>query len=132
LLIVGISANVRCTQQPLPKTRLQDEKFLERGINPLYKNGLLPSLALVVLSYVKKSKYKPKTTMVLTPTIGEKSYNRQDWQKGYQSQPNEYDYEVEDIEGQIPPDLQGTVFKNGTVYSILLAMRSLIPLMGMV
>jgi hypothetical protein len=51
--------------------------------------------------------------MVLTPTIGEKSYNRQDWQKGYQSQPNEYDYEVEDIEGQIPPDLQGTVFKNG-------------------
>jgi hypothetical protein len=105
---------------------------LERGINPLYKNGLLPSLALVVLSYVKKSKYKPKTTMVLTPTIGEKSYNRQDWQKGYQSQPNEYDYEVEDIEGQIPPDLQGTVFKNGTVYSILLAMRSLIPLMGMV
>lgn len=50
--------------------------------------------------------------MVLTPTIGEKSYNRQDWQKGYQSQPNEYDYEVEDIEGQIPADLQGTVFKN--------------------
>jgi all-trans-8'-apo-beta-carotenal 15,15'-oxygenase len=51
--------------------------------------------------------------MVLTPTISEKSYNRQDWQKGYQSQPNEYDYKVEDIEGQIPPDLQGTLFRNG-------------------
>jgi hypothetical protein len=26
------------------KTSLYGEKFLERGINPLYKNGLLPPL----------------------------------------------------------------------------------------
>ncbi len=42
-----------------------------------------------------------------------KSYNLQDWQKGYQSQPNEYDYWVEDIEGDIPKKLQGTLFRNG-------------------
>ncbi len=42
-----------------------------------------------------------------------KSYNLQDWQKGHQSQPNEYDYWVEDIEGDIPKELKGTLFRNG-------------------
>lgn len=42
-----------------------------------------------------------------------KSYTRQDWQKGYDSQPREFDYWIEDIEGEIPPELQGTFFKNG-------------------
>ena len=41
------------------------------------------------------------------------SYSRQDWQQGYQSQPNEYDYWVDDVEGEIPPELQGTFFRNG-------------------
>ncbi|WP_107668885.1 carotenoid oxygenase family protein [Cyanothece sp. BG0011] len=36
-----------------------------------------------------------------------------DWAKGYTSQPTEYEYEIEDIEGQIPSDLQGTLFRNG-------------------
>ncbi|ACB54273.1 carotenoid oxygenase [Crocosphaera subtropica ATCC 51142] len=36
-----------------------------------------------------------------------------DWAKGYTSQPNEYAYQIKDIEGQIPPDLQGTLFRNG-------------------
>lgn len=43
----------------------------------------------------------------------EKSYNRQDWQKGYESQPNEYSYWVDDIDGEIPADLEGTLFRNG-------------------
>ena len=48
---------------------------------------------------------------LLEPT--QKTYNRQDWQQGYQSQPQEYDYWVDDIEGEIPTDLQGTFFRNG-------------------
>jgi all-trans-8'-apo-beta-carotenal 15,15'-oxygenase len=51
--------------------------------------------------------------MVTLPSVDAKSYNRQDWQKGYQSQPNEYDYRVEEIEGQIPENLTGTLFRNG-------------------
>ncbi|MEL4895527.1 carotenoid oxygenase family protein [Crocosphaera sp. Alani8] len=41
------------------------------------------------------------------------SYNRQEWKQGYQSQPNEYDYFIEDIEGKVPDELQGTLFRNG-------------------
>ena len=36
-----------------------------------------------------------------------------DWAKGYTSQPTEYSYKIKDIEGQIPLDLQGTLFRNG-------------------
>ncbi len=42
-----------------------------------------------------------------------KSYDRLDWQRGYESQPNEYSYWVENIEGKIPQDLEGTLFRNG-------------------
>jgi all-trans-8'-apo-beta-carotenal 15,15'-oxygenase len=42
-----------------------------------------------------------------------KSYDRQEWQKGYQSQPNEYDYWIDEIEGEIPKELNGTLFRNG-------------------
>ncbi len=42
-----------------------------------------------------------------------KSYTREDWQRGYESQANEYDYWIEDIEGEIPADLNGTFFRNG-------------------
>jgi all-trans-8'-apo-beta-carotenal 15,15'-oxygenase len=40
-------------------------------------------------------------------------YSREDWKRGYESQPDEFNYWIEDIEGEIPPDLQGTFFKNG-------------------
>ncbi|MGH2416118.1 MAG: carotenoid oxygenase family protein, partial [Microcystaceae cyanobacterium] len=49
---------------------------------------------------------------LLTPNTN-KPYNRQEWQKGYQSQPHEYDYWVDDIEGEIPAGLEGTLFRNG-------------------
>ncbi|MBW4561847.1 MAG: carotenoid oxygenase family protein [Mojavia pulchra JT2-VF2] len=45
--------------------------------------------------------------------ILEKSYNRDDWQGGYQSLYQEFDYWIDDVEGQIPPELQGTLFRNG-------------------
>lgn len=41
------------------------------------------------------------------------SYSREDWQQGYLSQPQEFDYAITDITGTIPPELQGTLFRNG-------------------
>jgi all-trans-8'-apo-beta-carotenal 15,15'-oxygenase len=41
------------------------------------------------------------------------SYSREDWRKGYESQPNEYDYWIDDVEGKIPSQLHGTLFRNG-------------------
>src|SRR4028118_956825 len=41
------------------------------------------------------------------------SYDRADWQRGYESQPNEFDYWIDNIEGEIPAGLQGTSFLNG-------------------
>ena len=46
-------------------------------------------------------------------TVAEKSYNRQDWQGGYESVTEEFDYWIDDIEGEIPPELSGTLFRNG-------------------
>jgi all-trans-8'-apo-beta-carotenal 15,15'-oxygenase len=48
--------------------------------------------------------------MTTSPT---KSYSRQDWQKGYESQPQESEYWVEDITGVIPAGLEGTLWRNG-------------------
>jgi all-trans-8'-apo-beta-carotenal 15,15'-oxygenase len=42
-----------------------------------------------------------------------KSYSQEDWKRGYDSQPNEYDYQIENIEGEIPLELMGTLFRNG-------------------
>ena len=42
-----------------------------------------------------------------------KSYNPEQWKQGYLSQPQEYDYWVDDIEGEIPVELEGTLFRNG-------------------
>lgn len=41
------------------------------------------------------------------------AYTREDWKQGYESQPEEFSYWIEDIEGAIPADLVGTVFRNG-------------------
>ncbi len=41
------------------------------------------------------------------------AYNRRDWQNGYQSQRRELDCWVTDIEGTLPPELRGTLFRNG-------------------
>ena len=51
--------------------------------------------------------------MTETLTNRDQSYYIQEWQKGYDSQPNEYEYEIKDIEGQIPSELSGTLFRNG-------------------
>jgi all-trans-8'-apo-beta-carotenal 15,15'-oxygenase len=41
------------------------------------------------------------------------SYQREEWQRGYRSLTQEFDYWIEDIEGKIPIDLHGTLFRNG-------------------
>ncbi|MEL6853679.1 MAG: carotenoid oxygenase family protein, partial [Cyanobacteria bacterium J06607_13] len=41
------------------------------------------------------------------------SYTREDWTSGYRSQPEEFAYWIDDVEGEIPPALSGTVFRNG-------------------
>lgn len=47
------------------------------------------------------------------PVATDLPYELKDWQKGYESQPNEYDYWIDDIEGEIPEGLSGTLFRNG-------------------
>lgn len=46
-------------------------------------------------------------------TVPLESYKREDWQKGYESLKQEFDYDIDDVEGEIPPSLQGTLFRNG-------------------
>ncbi len=36
-----------------------------------------------------------------------------DWRRGFQSLWTEYDYWIDEIEGTIPPDLNGTLWRNG-------------------
>lgn len=52
-------------------------------------------------------------TNTITESANNQSYNLEEWKGGYQSQPNEYEYEIQDIEGKIPPELVGTLFRNG-------------------
>lgn len=40
-------------------------------------------------------------------------YNREDWQRGYRSLKQEFDYWIDDVEGEIPVELTGTLFRNG-------------------
>lgn len=45
--------------------------------------------------------------------VSEVPYERNDWKKGYESQPNEYDYWIDDVIGEVPAALYGTLFRNG-------------------
>jgi len=59
------------------------------------------------------------------------SYDRTDWQRGYESQPKESDYWIDDIEGEIPADLQGTFFRNGPGLLDINGEQFTTPLMAM-
>ena len=52
-------------------------------------------------------------TSRLAGSANQQSYNVEEWKQGYQSLPHEYAYEITDIEGKIPPELTGTLFRNG-------------------
>lgn len=47
------------------------------------------------------------------PNQTSETFTLEDWRGGYRSQPHEYEYWVKDIEGAIPPHLEGTLFRNG-------------------
>ena len=51
--------------------------------------------------------------MQTLPSPSASTFDMDDWRSGYRSQPNEYAYEIDDIEGTIPAALEGTLFKNG-------------------
>ncbi|MBK1989785.1 carotenoid oxygenase family protein [Sphaerospermopsis aphanizomenoides BCCUSP55] len=51
---------------------------------------------------------EPQSNQIL-----QKSYTREDWQGGYESLKQEDDYWIDEIEGEIPLELQGTLFRNG-------------------
>lgn len=42
-----------------------------------------------------------------------KPYKLEDWRGANRSLKQEYDYWIEDVEGEIPPDLNGTLYRNG-------------------
>lgn len=50
-----------------------------------------------------------------TGSLSEKSrsYSLEDWKRGARSLNQEFDYVIDDVEGQIPPELNGTLFRNG-------------------
>ncbi len=50
------------------------------------------------------------STQSTSPSL---SYNRADWQRGYRSLKQEFDYWVDAVTGEIPADLNGTLFRNG-------------------
>ena len=52
-------------------------------------------------------------TNTIDKPSNQETYSIEEWKKGYDSQPNEYDYEITDIEGEIPQELSGTLFRNG-------------------
>jgi all-trans-8'-apo-beta-carotenal 15,15'-oxygenase len=54
------------------------------------------------------------TSVELNPvTTTDKPYNQADWQRGYESLKQEYDYWIDEVEGEIPTELTGTLFRNG-------------------
>lgn len=54
------------------------------------------------------------TILPQTPsTTTSPSYTQEDWQGGYRSLNEEYNYWIDEIQGEIPAGLQGTLFRNG-------------------
>lgn len=53
------------------------------------------------------------STELRSPTAPSITYTREDWQRGYESLHTEHEYWITDIEGEIPADLEGTLFRNG-------------------
>jgi len=47
------------------------------------------------------------------PAPSTPAYTVADWLGGYRSQPDEHDYPITDIEGTLPPDIEGTLYRNG-------------------
>lgn len=53
------------------------------------------------------------STTIQRATDATPPYCREDWQRGYRSLKQESSYWIDDIDGTIPPELTGTLFRNG-------------------
>lgn len=51
--------------------------------------------------------------MQTAPAPSAARFDMDDWRSGYRSLPQEYTYAIDQIEGQIPAELVGTLFRNG-------------------
>lgn len=51
--------------------------------------------------------------MTVSPSPSISTYLAHNWQGGHESLSQEYDYAIEDIDGDIPASLHGTLFRNG-------------------
>ncbi|MDX2271307.1 MAG: carotenoid oxygenase family protein [Cyanobacteriota bacterium] len=51
--------------------------------------------------------------MVTAATPTSRSYSNADWQQGYASLLQEHSYWIDEVEGQIPAELEGCLFRNG-------------------
>ena len=49
--------------------------------------------------------------IVQSPPVA--SFNAKDWAAAFSSQPGEFDYWIDEVEGTIPEFLRGTLFRNG-------------------
>ena len=63
----------------------------------------------VTLSVNLNSAFNSRTTR-LNPSSG--AYDFPMWSKAFKSQLNEFDYEITQIDGKIPDNLSGTLFRN--------------------
>ena len=54
-----------------------------------------------------------KKPMTQTTSSSSSIFSRSDWQKGYESLRAEQSYWIDNIEGEIPSGLEGTLFRNG-------------------
>jgi all-trans-8'-apo-beta-carotenal 15,15'-oxygenase len=52
-------------------------------------------------------------TELNAPAAAQPAYRREDWQKGYSSLKQESDYWIDEVDGEIPAELRGTLFRNG-------------------
>jgi all-trans-8'-apo-beta-carotenal 15,15'-oxygenase len=59
------------------------------------------------------TEFKMQTVSFQSDIPADTPYQVQEWCKGYRSLTEEFDYWIDEVEGQIPTDLRGTLFRNG-------------------
>ncbi len=65
---------------------------------------------MLILQEKRQNIFPMQTLASPNPSTG---FDIDDWRSGYRSQPNEYAYEIDNIDGTIPANLAGTLFRNG-------------------
>jgi all-trans-8'-apo-beta-carotenal 15,15'-oxygenase len=85
----------------------------EAGFNPSYVTGFSENCRQYLLYPSLFQSMPTLSSPSANSTATTAAYTRQDWKSGYESQPQEFDYWIDDVDGEIPAELSGTVFRNG-------------------